>query len=385
MKLKIKYFIKICIYWGLHILYVFPVRKKLVYLVSFSGKHVCCNPKYIYEYMQKQNLPYVYVWCSENRDGIAAKNVIFVKPHSFKSIFYALVAGVYIANDQIPDYLPFRKSQMIIETWHGGGIYKKDGYKDSATFKYSVSSYLGQRKRQYLHYFISSSKLFTKYGIEDFSLNEEKFAPYGMPRNDIFFDKQRIVSARNKVRSLFEIEDNKTIILYAPTFRGDARFAEFDFTLDTVSISEAVKKRFSKDAVFFMRGHHTFEMADISMEKEDSINVSDYPDMQELICAADILITDYSSTLWDWSFTLKPAFLFVPDMEKYIAERGTYMPIEEWGFPYAKTNEQLSDIIQIFDETQFIKDMHKHHNDLGSFDCGTSAKTIVEDIKRYSK
>lgn len=383
MVLAIKYLLKICIFWGLHVLYIFPIQKRFVYFTAFSGKHVCCNPKYIYEYMQKQCLPYRYVWCSENKDGITEKNVIFVRANSFKSIYYSLVAGIFITNNQVPDYIPFRKRQMIIETWHGGGIYKKDGYGDASHYRYSVTSFLGKRKRERLHYFISSSRLFTKYGLNDFCLEEKKFVPYGMPRNDIFFNKKKIKATYEKVRTLYGIDENKFIVMYAPTFRGDACSAVFDFSLDVERIADAVQKRFNKETVFLLRGHHSFGMSGISMDKENTVNVSDYPDMQELICAADMLITDYSSTLWDWSLTLKPAFLFVPDMDIYISDRGTYMPIADWGFPFAKTNVTLCEKITSFDEDLFSRNMHKHHKELGCYEDGHASGRIVHDIVEY--
>ena len=382
MSLKLKYFIKLVIYWVLHILYIFPIKKRNIYLISFAGKHVCCNPKYIYRYMKEHNMPYNYIWCSNNRDGINEKNVYFVKPNSLKSIFYMLTSGVFIANDQIPDYIPFRKKQMIIETWHGGGLYKKDTYGDDLNTWYLVKNYLAQQKRKKLSKFISSSELFTKYAVSDFYLSEDKFVPYGMPRNDIFFDNVLINDINKRIRQQFKIDEKSIIVIYAPTFRNNVKNVKFCFSLNIEELEKSLIKKTGKNVVFFMRGHHSFEMCGISMDldKKNVINVSNYPDMQELICTSDILISDYSSTLWDWSLTKKPAFIYAPDLEEFIDNRGFYMPIEEWGFPVAQTNEQLCSNIENFNKTTFINSMIKHHKTLGNYEDGFATERIVNDI-----
>ena len=385
MALKIKYFIKLCVFCGLHIFYVFPIKKKNIYFVAFLGQHICCNPKYIYKYMKEKNLPCKYIWCCKNKSDSNDKSITYIKSKSIKSIFYLMTCGVIITNDQIPDYIPFRKKQMLIETWHGGGLYKKDTYGDELNTWYLVKSYLAQRKRKILSEFISSSALFTKNAIIDFSLPEEKFVSYGMPRNDVFFNNKLVNDINTKIRNQFEIEDNTIIVIYAPTFRNNVKNAEFSFSLNIEALEKTIMKKFGEKVVFFMRGHHTFEMCGISMNVDNNhvINVSGYPDMQELICASDILISDYSSTLWDWSLTQKPAFIYAPDVEQYIKSRGFYMPIEDWGFSVAQTNEQLIKNIEEFKESDFIDRMLKHQSTLGSYEDGHATERIVNDIMNH--
>ena len=108
------------------------------------------------------------------------------------------------------------------------------------------------------------------------------------------------------------------------------------------------------------------------------VDVSEYPDMQELLCACDVLITDYSSSIWDYSFTYKPCFLYVTDLEKYTSERGFGKDIYSWGFPVCKTDEELYQAIINFDEDKFKKKMKKHHEDLGSFEDGYATKRVCE-------
>lgn len=100
--------------------------------------------------------------------------------------------------------------------------------------------------------------------------------------------------------------------------------------------------------------------------------------MQELLCAADILITDYSSSIWDFSFTYRPCFLYAPDLAKYEAESGFFVPIEDWPFPLAETNEELIENIKNFDSKKYIEDVKKHHRDLGSYETGHATERFCK-------
>jgi CDP-glycerol glycerophosphotransferase len=100
--------------------------------------------------------------------------------------------------------------------------------------------------------------------------------------------------------------------------------------------------------------------------------------MQELLCAADVLITDYSSCMWDFSLTFRPCFIFAPDIKKYRDNRGFYTPIEEWPFPVAETNEQLAYNILNFNEEKYRNDVKQHHVNLGSFEKGTATKQFCQ-------
>lgn len=99
-------------------------------------------------------------------------------------------------------------------------------------------------------------------------------------------------------------------------------------------------------------------------------DVTDYTDMQDLLCACDILITDYSSSLWDFSFTFKPCFIYAPDVEIYYHNRGFYRDIYTWGFPVCKDDEELFHAIVRFDGQAHKENMERHQKELGSFEKG---------------
>ena len=100
--------------------------------------------------------------------------------------------------------------------------------------------------------------------------------------------------------------------------------------------------------------------------------------MQDLLLVCDILITDYSSSIWDYSFTYKPCFLYTTDLEQYTSERGFGRDIYTWGFPVCKNDEELYQAIINFDEDDFRMKMQKHHDDLGSYENGNATQYVCE-------
>ena len=115
------------------------------------------------------------------------------------------------------------------------------------------------------------------------------------------------------------------------------------------------------------------------------INVSGYADMQELICAADVLITDYSSSVWDFSLTGKPCFIYANDLSAYKEERNFYTPIEEWPFALAETNEELHENILNFDPEVYKHKVEEHHKELGSYETGHACEALYELLETLCK
>jgi CDP-glycerol glycerophosphotransferase len=114
-------------------------------------------------------------------------------------------------------------------------------------------------------------------------------------------------------------------------------------------------------------------------------NATDYPDMQDLLQCADVLLTDYSSCMWDFSLMHKPCFLYARDIAEYRGERDFYTPIESWPFPLASDNDALERVIAEFDETAYGAAVDRHHAELGSAESGTAAQQCTDRIAAFLK
>ena len=110
-------------------------------------------------------------------------------------------------------------------------------------------------------------------------------------------------------------------------------------------------------------------------------DVTNYPDMQELLCAADILITDYSSCMWDFSLMYKPCFIYATDIEQYTQERDFYTPMSEWPFPIATNTDELINNILNFNQEEYVQKVKQHHKALGSFEDGHASERILKILE----
>jgi CDP-glycerol glycerophosphotransferase len=320
----------------------------------------------------------LYIWIGSDRCKKGDSHTIFVPYMSLKCIFYLLTSKIIISNQGFSAWIPFRKNQVLIDTWHGGGAYKKVGIRDSEKGKRPYLQFIVKKIGKRTDFILSSCKKFTDVTSKALLIDPAKFLPYGMPRNDMFFS-----SSVNKdlIRNKAGIDTATSIILYAPTYREEPNHNNYklsDAGMDFSAVVNAAETRFNKKFVLLYRTHHAMRNMDIN---NDSFkNVTSYPDMQDLLYIADILITDYSSSMWDFSFSFKPGFLFTPDIEEYIGERGFYTPISAWPFPYAATNEQLCKNILNFNEEENIKKIKQHHEALGSYENGNATKKVSQLI-----
>ena len=111
----------------LRIFYIFPINNKKIIFISYSGKQYSCNPKYIFEYIYKKfGNEFQYIWCLNNKNKLpeSCKKVRIVKYLSLEYIFASMTSKFIINNAHIDPIFPFRKDQITIHTWHGGGAYK---------------------------------------------------------------------------------------------------------------------------------------------------------------------------------------------------------------------------------------------------------------------
>ena len=268
---------------------------------------------------------------------------------------------------------------MLINTWHGGGCYKNVGQAEKI-----ISPAKAERERLSVNntdVYISSSKFFTDNVVRGQFGFQGDVLEVGMPRNDYLVKKDdgynEVVCAQ--VREVLKIEDDAHIALYAPTWRYSNSNDIYDLNVEM--FHEALTQRFGGKWVILYRMHHRIQ--NIKFQNFSYVvDAGNYPDMQKLLIATDVLVTDYSSSMWDFSFTGKPCLLFTVDLEQYITERGFVKDIHEWGFPICKNNEELCDTVKQFDLDKFHVAMQQHHESLGSFESGEACAKVAQLIER---
>lgn len=352
----------------LPISYLFPVKKGRVLLKSFDLKY-SCNTKYICEYLIKNHPdifePIYIINDKKTENCLKSKGVKSVRDKSLKYFYYAFTAQFFITTFSYPLYLPKKRSQTVIETTHGCGLYKRLINSDDSKWEHAKTDVC-----------LSFADMLNRDGqlLKERHFTDEQILNAGSPRADIFFDKSYKCP---DVKKILGIDESKKILLYAPTFHKEwkKRHIPDEFK----NVLQACEKKFGGEFVLVNRDHN-FDLNCNNKEANDSYvyesNVID--DAQELIYSADVIITDYSSLMWDASFSGHPCFIYAYDLEEYYKTWTFYDPIEKWPFPVAQTLSELEDKISNFDGNDYNEKIRQYHERVGSFENGTACRQVAE-------
>lgn len=359
---------------------IFKIKKNRIIFSSYNGEQYSCNPKYISEYLNSNfKNEFEIIWSfnkPKDFEKLKVNNSIkIIKNKSVKWIYYTMTSKFGVTNTGVNSFIPLRKEQYFINTWHGGGCYKKVEGSDSK----KNSAYISKIKTvaDMTGIYLSSSEFFSTNVIRKAFLYDGEILNSGMPRNDILFNENSII--KNKVREKLNISSSEPfVVLYAPTWRKMKE--KVDVSLDFEKLKNAIENKFNRQCILLYRAHH-FSKKTICTDT--IIDVSDYDDMQELMCLSDMLITDFSSCMWDYSFTYKPCLLLIPDLEEYKKNVGFEMDIYKWGFPISLSNEELCKQILQLDSEKIKFNMKKHHSRLGSYESGNACKIVCDKIRSY--
>lgn len=362
------------------IFFVFPIKNNRIFFSAYSGRQYSCNPKYISDWIeQNYKDEFEIIWAFNEPDAFSYlknRNIKCVKFKSIKYLYYLLTSKIVIDNVESWSILPKRTGQYVINTWHGGGAYKGVGLKRKDTSETLDKNML--RKNERISIYLSSSKLFSQMTLRESFQYNGKIMECGMPRNDLLIKNDE--NKKNIIKEKLGINKKTGIVIYAPTFRHDLKYK---YMLDYEKTLNALKNRFGKEWIMLIRTHYYLQSEKIESSRVK--NVSDYPDMQELLLISDVLITDYSSSIWDFSLMEKPCFLFMPDYNEYIDEREFYTPIQDWPYPASFSMEDLEDKIIKYDHEIAKKRILNHHIKLGICESGMASEIVGKEIVKLCR
>lgn len=381
MKTSIKTVERLCLKYMVKTVYtassVMPVKKRVVF-ATHRTTEICDNFKFIYEEMKSQELDYEYKFLLKRMQK-GTKNRILYLLHLLKATHYLATSSRFIVDDfYFPVYvINPRKGTKIIQVWHACGAFKKFGYSildkeygaDNAYVK------LIPIHKNYSCVLVSAPEV-KKYYAEAFNMGEDNIKTIGIPRTDIFFNERMKEEAVKKVYDKFPELKGKKLILYAPTFRGaTSSTIKGSIPFDIKEVASSL----DKDTYLGFKMHPLVQEA-LGVEKiPNVIDLSSYPEINELLLITDCLITDYSSTIFEYSLLEKPMILYAHDREQYIKERDFYYEYEELvPGPIVETTEGLITVLNSkeFDMDKIRAFKHKFFNTAD----GEASKRFVEEI-----
>jgi len=320
----------------------FPLRDAVVF-VSWKGKQCGDNPLAVAEELRRRGDDREHIWAVADYSVPAPDGARTVLTGT-EDYFEALARSRYlIANDDMSGRYRKRDGQVYVQTWHGTPL-KRIGFDIGQPQFISGMAYFEVLAQDVAMWdLLLSPNPFSTPIMRRAFRYEGEILESGYPRNDVLrsADADRIAA---DVRRRIGLPSGKRVVLYAPTWRDNQYYASgryrFDFRLDL----ERAWRELGDDHVFLIRGHHHMaEDVPAGARPDFAINVTAYPDIAELFLVSDVLVTDYSSVMFDFAPTGKPMLFFTYDLEQYRDSlRGFYFDFEtEAPGPLLATSEQV--------------------------------------------
>ena len=359
--------------------------KKIIFL-NFTGNYDC-NPKGICQEIIDRCLDADIVWAVNKATRCGPEffptRIRKVQRGTYEFYKELSSAKVIVDNGISTAYLHYKKkhNQVLIETWHGSlGIKKfgRDSNQDKRWLKRAA------REGKMTDYIISNSTFEDEIYREDF-WKKTPIWQFGHPRNDIFFKSpDKIELIRYKICTKYKIPFDARICLYAPTFRDDGDLSPYNINYRT--LTHALTERFGGHWVIATRFHSRtkkyIKQLKGSILPKNVVNLSGYPDIQEILTIIDCGITDYSSWICEYMLRRKPGFTFATDLQDYEGhERQFFFPLSALPFPTSTDEKTLFENIRNFDNDKYVEDCNKFLKEKGSVDDGHAAERVVEKLK----
>lgn len=383
MKWIIKYIALVI--WGniLKSIFIFrPIKRQTIVFISFNGIQVSCNPYYIYKKIIDEKLDFKCYWVTNGEGVYSIPQTQMVKLGSYQYFLLMHTAQFIVTNNRIDSFFNFRREQIVINTWHGGGAFKKTFGHPKGLLNWYINI-TNRRDSKRTKYFVSSSKKWTDVIARNSFKYHGEILPFGYPRNDLLINGSE--SVKEKVKKTLNIPSDDLIVLYAPTFRGNIHRANMGGAgsepINVNKLLEVLSKMHSQSVHFLFRGHHSMKKG---LAFHNTIDVTAYPDMQELLLVADMLISDFSSCMWDYALTFKPCFIYAPDFDLYKENPGFESDYNEWPFPIAYNNTELIEKISNFNQDNYKQRVKNYLSLYGSYENGNASEQLIKFMQGLS-
>ncbi|MFB6440498.1 CDP-glycerol glycerophosphotransferase family protein [Streptomyces sp. NPDC056411] len=363
-----------------------PIKKRTVVFESHLGKQYSDSPRAIYEEMKRQGLDFEAIWSYAGSPKDFPKGVTLVKRWSLPYLKALAQAEFWVDNQSYPLKLTKRPETTYVQTWHGSAL-KNMGF-DLPSLKAQTRQQQTEQQRALDRFdrFLVRSEHDVRTLARAFRLKERTLLRVGYPRNDaLVHARQREEELGRRERGPLAAElgipEDKTVLLYAPTFRkAGGRHGRFELPFDVERFADQFGDRY----VLLVRAHYLNHVVLPPTVQGRVIDVSARHDVTPILELADGLITDYSSVMFDYALLDRPLVFFTYDYDEYVHEgRGTYFDLLEHApGPVVRTEDEFHQAIKAF-ETQALEYAGSRGEfvaKFGEYDRGDAARSIVDQF-----
>lgn len=330
-----------------------PVDKKLVVFVASCDSTMPKEYRLLYEKAEANGYKCV---CLYNRNtkgaGYFRRQYEKMKYGCEFQRYYARAKTTFLYEYYLPAFAHKpRKGSRLVQLWHGCGAFKKFSYS-TRNSKWGLESKLFDRYKVHKSYtdIIASGEFIIPEYKEAFNADDGVIKVLGVPRTDVYFDESFIKAQKEILLKAYPAFRGKKLVLWAPTFRGNNMRSSYnDKAIDFVKLASALD-----DNTVFLIKLHPFASSVLTFSDEEKkaigdkiINISDAVSTETALCSADVVITDYSSLIFEYALLSRPMIFYAYDLDEYEKERGFYYDYRSFvPGKIAKTTDELIDCIQ---------------------------------------
>jgi CDP-glycerol glycerophosphotransferase len=358
-------------------------RKRTVLFESGLGRQYAGNPKYIYERLVERGEAAKSVWVLDSTQRMKDATTRKVARKTPGFYWHLGRAKVWVTDQHFPHGLTPPRGTGFIQTWHGTPL--KRMWFDLEEIRFQPDDYVekGAKRLAYWDVLLAQSEYAASIFRSAFRFTG-KMITEGYPRNDILVgdEADRVEAVRKRVG----VPNGKRVVLYAPTFRDDERAergATHDMELDFARFGEVL----GNDHFLLVRTHMFVHTKRRTMRRLEGIgaDVSGYDDMQELLMIADILVTDYSSVLFDFAVTGRPMIFFAYDLDHYRDDlRGFYLDYEEeMPGPIVRSSDEVIEAIRSVDawKDEYVESLERFRMEFCPHDDGMASERVIDRLR----
>jgi CDP-glycerol glycerophosphotransferase len=350
----------------------------------FGGREYSDSPRAIHEELVRRSAPCEHLWVARDGSCRPPESAVPLRERS-REYYEAFARARYlVSNDHWPKWFVRGSEQTCLQTWHGSPL-KRHGY-DLANCPAAVREYrrvLGQLRENW-QYVVSAGAFATPILERAFPVDGE-VVETGLPRTDLLLRPDRGLLAANVKRRL-ELPADKRIVLYAPTYRDHLAQGEayrVGPLLDLAALCSAL----GDDYVVLFRKHPRVLGSPPMTSSSCVTDVSEFSDASELLLIADVLVTDYSSLMFDFAATGRPMIFFTPDLDAYRDEiRGFSIDFESVApGPLLRTSD---DVVEALGDPKALAADYREHRSAFvekycALDDGHAASRVVDHVFRW--
>ena len=360
---------------------IFPLKSHQIFCIMTHDASEGSNVGVVIEGLKRKGDYQFIKMTKDDRTLNTGRGKVASLIHFFIRLPYQMARSSYILQDNIflpMAYMRIKKSVKVVQLWHGTGTIKKFGQSCNQGELLELEK---KADRTITHLVINSSATAEVYK-EAFGVDDSKLCTVGLPRTDILFNQQRLNQLREEFYEEYPELRGKKLLLYAPTFR-DEQVENPALGFEPMSVI----RKLPQDVCILLKLHpFVAKKFENEVESEETIeekriyDFSMYENLNTLLAVSDVLITDYSSIIFEYCVLEKPIVFYAYDYEEFLTKsRGFYLDYKRFvPGPIAYNEEQL---VHILEREQYdLQEVRKFKYEQYRYFDGKSASRLIQTI-----